>query len=152
MGGLRVRNVKSYGELIACVETSVKNYRDEFFPTDKNKSIAWLNNHVNSGGFFKVLEDSTGVVGYGAATICKPTIYSNQICLSQVAYHTTTKGRKAIEALRLFHKAMIDFARLSGVTLCVTSSILDNQDTFTRILERDGWTRRGGTLVMRVDP
>lgn len=146
-----VRNVRSYQEIVGIVTNSVNNYTDPFFPADLKKSIAWTYNHFNTGGFLKVIEKNGEVIAYGAATLMLPTVYSKVQSLTQVVYHTKTKGRDAVMALRLFHQAMVDHAKAKGIRVCTTSSLLDNYEVFYRVLARDGWMPRGCTLVMPID-
>jgi hypothetical protein len=142
-----IRKLKSVMELRDCVSNSIELYNDPFFPADKDYALRSILQAKQEGALIRVIEDKEKIVGWGIAALATPWLHSPDKQLSQLYYHTTLDGIKAVKALRLFHKEMVEYARKYKIRKCTTSSMLDNQETFYRILEKDGWIRRGCLLV-----
>jgi hypothetical protein len=71
--------------------------------------------------------------------------------LYQLYYHCSLSGYSAVKALILVHEAMIEAAREKDIRLVVTSSELDNHETFNRVLLKQGWIKRNRGLIYSID-
>jgi hypothetical protein len=147
---MEIRDIKSYDELRHCVHFAADNYRDMYFPVDKHYFLQKMIKAVKEGLRVKVILKDNVIVAWGGIAVGAPYLHSPEKEVSQMYYQTTLQGFSAVKALILFHKSMIEFAASIGVGKCTTTSIMDSQETFYKILDAEGWTRRGCAMVYRL--
>ena len=147
---IEVRDLKNYKEFQEWVDYAIDKYRDDVFKPNKSLSYNRLYTMIQNGAFFKILEYDKKIIAYGMAVITTPAFHSKTKALSMLYYHSKIDGIIAVKALKLFHREMIQYARDNKIPICMTNSILENYETFNRILISDGWERRGCSLVYRV--
>jgi hypothetical protein len=46
---------------------------------------------------------------------------------------------------------MIKYAAANSIRKCTTSSIMETQETFYRVLSKEGWKRKGCNMVFFLD-
>ena len=145
------RDFKNYQELKGCIERAADTYSDPLFPIDSEYAVKNAWQLIKSGAMNKVIEHDGQIVAFGLASVCSPYFHSRDREVQQTYYQTFVRGVTAVKALVCFHKTMIDYAATYRINKCTTSSIMDSQDTFYRILEKEGWIRRGCIMVYVLD-
>jgi hypothetical protein len=103
------------------------------------------------GDFFRIVKYNDELVGWIAAKVSSPYLHSREKVLYQLYYHCSLSGYSAVKALILVHEAMIEAAREKDIRLVVTSSELDNHETFNRVLLKQGWIKRNRGLIYSID-
>jgi hypothetical protein len=126
------------------------NNTDPYFLGERSYFEKNLMKVIQRGALFKVILMNNEIVAWGCAVIGAPYLHTREQEVSQMYYQTKLKGFSAVKALRLYHKSMIEYAEKNGIEKCVSTSIMDTQETFYRILEKDGWVRRGCTMVYKL--
>ena len=65
---------------------------------------------------------------------------------------TKISTKKIIDAINKAEtKSMIEAAKEKNVDLAITSSELDNSDSFNRILTKQGWIKRNKSLIYPIN-
>lgn len=148
---MEIRDITNYDELKLCVNLVIYQTEDPLFPVDERFALSNMNLLMRSKCLFKVILIDNKVVGWGCAKIGQPHLFSREKEVSLIYYQTILKGILAVKALKLFHKEMIVYALANKIQKCSTSSIMDTQETFYRILEKEGWIRRGASMLYVLD-
>ena len=148
---MEIREVSSYQELKQCVGLTRDTYKDPLFPPDEKYFFKNILRLWQSGASVKVVLKDKLIVSWGCIVISAPYLHSREVEASQMYYQTLLEGISAVKSLRMYHAEIIKFARKHKVSKCTTSSIMDSQETFYRILEKDGWKRRGCFMVYNLD-
>jgi predicted N-acetyltransferase YhbS len=131
----------------------VKLNDEDFIPADKNKAIKSFYDLVKAGAFLRILDDEDGeiVAWILAQKVDHPHI--NGKILQQVFYASSLKGLRAARAVITLHRALIEEAERLQIRRVITlGSYLDENNTFVKILERDGWKRRHYAAVYDLKP
>jgi hypothetical protein len=137
------RKLRTQQEAKFCVEMYVKMNDESFIPADKDKAIKSFYEMVKAGAFLRILDDEDDeiVAWVLAQKVEHPHI--NGKLLQQVFYASNLKGLKAAKAVIALHRSLIEEAeRLQIRRVLTLGSYLDENNTFVRILEKDGWKRR----------
>jgi hypothetical protein len=125
-------------------------YEDNLFVPDSKLALKNLFDHIESGGYFRVISEGKNILSWGSASVARPQMHSRGKALIQQYYHTVTEGTQAVRLLRLFHQDMVEYATMRRIPVCVSNSIMDNYHVFNRILAKDGWVQRGATMYKRT--
>jgi len=138
-----VRDILNVKELEYCLDMYYKQNDHSFVKIDKDFCLANITVHWRSKEFFKVLVKDNIIVGFLMATTNKNR-HCKESFLLQEYYTSTLKGFGAAKAVYILHDALIEVARKRKISLVVScGSHLDETNTFTKLLERNGWKRRG---------
>ena len=100
--------------------------------------------------YFKVMVIDGVVVAWMAAIEGSDQHHSSTKALSQIYYHTSLTGVKAVKALWRFHDHLMSYARRNKYEIVITSSSLPNKEGFNRALELRGWRRHQDKLFRLV--
>jgi hypothetical protein len=146
-----LRDIASYEELKACVKMAVHGYNDPLFPSDEKYGLVSMHRLLQSKCHFKVVIHEGNIVGWGCSRIGAPYPHSREKEVSLVYYQTILSGTKAVRALKIYHKSMIEYALDNCIAKCSSSSIMDTHETFYRILKQEGWIQRGSIMVYILD-
>jgi len=121
------------------------------FPITDASISAMLNSFLaNSQGYFRGLFDDEELVGWMYCMNGHSNHHSAVTGMSQVYYHSSLTGMKAVRGLLLIHEDFFKFAEKRGIEIAVTSSSLPNSDVFVRILQKGGWTPVGNGRLTRA--
>lgn len=142
-----IRGLKDYKELKYCVKFACERYDSLLFPPDENYFFNSMKQFIKDGGIVKVIIVNDEIVSWGGIHISAPYLHTPEKEVSQMYYQTKLSGVLAVRSLRLYHESMVEHAKLHGIHKCTSSSIMGTQDTFYRILEKDGWVRSGCVMV-----
>lgn len=148
---LKLRPLNNYQELKDVLKGICDRYNDPLFPTDYKFALSNIFKIYKSNALLVVIEYNDKAVGLGAAAINAPYLHSREKEVSQMYYQTSLEGIPAVKALMLYHKTLVEYAKVNGISKCTSTSIMDNQDVFYRVLEKEGWIRRGCVMVYLLD-
>jgi hypothetical protein len=151
---IEIDKLNTLEELNECFKLSVdyfSEYESVEVSIDEDLCKANLFTLARRGDFFRVVKDDSKIVGWIAAKVIKPYMHSRQTALYQLYYHCNLSGYKAAKALILVHEAMIETAKDKRTDLVITSSDLDNSDSFNRILIKQGWIKRNKSLIYPIN-
>lgn len=148
---IKIIEPTSEDQLKRCVDIYIAQH-DDFFPVDRN--ICYRNVMAYwrmPTEYVKIIEHNRTIVGFiaGAITTSK---HSREKYLLQEYYVTNLKGFSAAKAVFLAHRDFEKFARDQRISMVISQgSHMDPDHTFTRLLEKDGWSRRGHIAIKRFD-
>lgn len=137
-------------DLKFCIELYY-NLNDHFFITvDKNESLKNLIELFYKRNFIRIIKKDSKIIAWILA-IKNKQMHSKEILLQQVYYASSEKGFLAYKCVVLLHNEMLEEAKKLKVDLALSQgSHLDENNTFSRILEKNGWDRRGHTAIYRL--
>ena len=151
---LKIDKARTFEDLDKCLNISLDHFT-EFESVEVSIDEKFCKSNLftlaRRGDFFRVVKRDEEIVGWIAAKICAPYLHSQDKVLYQLYYHTSLSGYLAVKALILVHEAMIDSAREKNIRLVVTSSELENSDSFNRILMKQGWMKRNKSLIYPIN-
>jgi hypothetical protein len=151
---IEIDKIKTLEELEECLKLSIdyfSEYESVEISIDPDLCKSNLFTLARRGDYFRVLKEDSRVVGWIAAKVIRPYLHSRQTALYQLYYHCNLSGYKAVKALILVHESMIEAAKEKNVDLAITSSELDNSDSFNRILTKQGWIKRNKSLIYPIN-
>jgi hypothetical protein len=151
---LKIDKARTFEDLDKCLNISLNHFA-EFesveISIDEDFCKSNLFSLARRGDFFRVVKQDEEIVGWIAAKIATPYLHSKDKVLYQLYYHTNLSGYIAVKALILVHEAMIESAKEKRIRLVVTSSELENSDSFNRILMKQGWIKRNKSLIYPIN-
>jgi hypothetical protein len=151
LANMKVVKPRTIEDIAACVEIYNSINDHSFLHMDVETSFSNFLKLSKQGFFMRLLVDDTGVVrAWIFASKVKP-VHSDRFSFQQDYFASNLSGVKAYKAVVLLHEAMIEEAtRLNIGTAISQGSHMDETFTFTRILEKQGWQRRGHIAVKRL--
>lgn len=141
---------KNYSDLKTCIEIYYTYNEGGLLPQDFKASLESLNRHVSNGDFLFIIKDEGEIVAWILAIIHKPDSMHERV-LQQNFYGSKLKGIKAVKAVRMAHKALVELAikkKLRYVFSCASHQ--DPTLQLCRILEKDGWQSEGYFLLYKI--
>jgi hypothetical protein len=137
-------------ELAICINIYADYNDNSFIAVNRRKSLLQLTDRVNQGQLFYTIKDGDVIVGWVLAEQLKHP-FSTHSFLQQSFYVTSLSGIKAARAVILAHEELIRQAELRRIDLVISvGSFYDEQNVFTKILEKRGWSRRGHTAIWKT--
>lgn len=137
-----LRKAKSREELKQCVDLYSEQEEDELFKIDRLVSLTNLTSQSKLE-FFRVIMENEKVSGW---ILAHKTLnqFNGLNELSQQFYTSSFSGLKAVKAVVLAHKEMINYAEACRIPV-VTSHASHNDLALVlpRILAKNGWSTRG---------
>lgn len=145
-----IKNIKETKEVEHCVDMYLALNDYSFMPANREIAIKNLSLAVRRNKFVKVLKMNDKIVSWIYADSGASLHMSTNI-IQQFYYCSELKGPAAYKSVKLLHDALIDYAEKKGYELIISSgSHFDKDYTFTRILEKLGWERRGYIAVYKT--
>ncbi len=115
-----------------------------FLPADRNFAIQNLSLSVRRKKFVRALVDEDDKIVSWIFADSNNSLHMKTNILQQYYYCSNLKGIAAFKSVKILHDALIDYAEKMGYEIVMSpGSHLDEDHTFTRILEKLGWERRG---------
>ena len=146
------RPINSNKEIIEVIELYSAINDEEFMPVHKEYAYRNIWMHVKQKKFHRLYLEDNIIIGF---IFCSP-FQNYHFCgrlFAQEYFFTNAKGRKACNVIKILHNEMIKEAvRLKCNAVVSAGSHLDEDYTFTRILEKQGWLRRGHLAVKYLTP
>lgn len=146
-----VDKIKSQADVEACVKIYRPQNDESFLPSSESVCLASFLAMMSNGFFVRVLKKDDEIVGFiiGEKGV---SAHIPGAIVRQVYYASNLKGVEAYRAVKLLHKALVEFAEKQRVkTVLSQGSFLDPSNIFARILEKEGWERRHYLAVKRLD-
>jgi len=123
---------------------------DEYFTYDLEKAIYKTELMWKMGSFIRLYIEDNEILGFIIADIVD-LIHLKDCVYKQLWYASRCKGFKAAKVVKKLHEALIEEAENKKVGLVLsTGSHLDEDNTFTKLLERFGWLRHGHTAFWKT--
>jgi len=130
-------------DLTEFVDIYISVAGNQILPLDRNVSISNIRQKYLNKAFIRGLKDENGITGF---ILGEPVQHPHLsfIVMQQMYFASNYKGIKAAKAVIILHKALYDFAELRHIPMVMsTGSFLDENNVFTKILEKQGWSRTG---------
>lgn len=137
-------------DLKNCIEIYYSLNDHSYINVDKDESLQNLKQFYYKRDFIRIVKRENKIIAWILA-IKNKQLHSKEFHLQQLYYACSEKGFTAYRCVILLHEAMIEEAKRIKVNLLLSQgSHLDENNTFTKILERNGWDRRGHTALYRL--
>lgn len=138
-----MNELKTLNEIEYCVDMYLSQNDYKFLNADREIAIQNLSLAVRRKKFVRVLKMDDKIVSWIFADKGH-SLHMKTNILQQYYYCSNLKGIAAYKSVKILHEALIDYAEKMGYEIILSpGSHLDEDYTFTRILEKLGWERRG---------
>lgn len=145
-----INRIISLKEIETCVDMYLALNDYSFLPANRELAIKNLSLAVRRNKFVRVLKMNDKIVSWIYADSGTSSHMSTNI-IQQFYYCSELKGIAAYKSIKILHEALIDYAEKRGYHLVISpGSHFDEDYTFTRILEKLGWERRGYIAVYKT--
>jgi hypothetical protein len=122
----------------------------QFINADLMTSINGLKHIVKTNKFAKVILVDNAVVGFITGDRYNSPFMAERVFM-QTFYFSNLKGVAAIRAIKLAHKALVDYAIKFKYDSCYSSGSFQDKDlVFARTLEKEGWQRRSYACTLNL--
>jgi hypothetical protein len=133
-----------------CVDMYLSQNDDSFIEADKDLAYHNLTMLVRRNKFVRMAVKDNKILGWIYANIGVNPHIRNKI-FQQYYFTSTQSGIMAARIVKFLHEEMIEEAKRLDIHLAMsTGSHLDENNTFTKILERYGWERRGHVAIKKL--
>jgi hypothetical protein len=136
-------NPSSEQQLKFCADLYISYNDSSFISIDQQFCYENIIKHWKSLNYIKLIVDNNQIIGFIMAS---PSMskHSKDRFMLQEYYCTNAQGFKAAKAVKLAHQDLIEYARKNRFKFVISqSSHMDPDHTFTKLLEKFGWQRRG---------
>ena len=125
----------------------LKLNNQDFLPACRETSIQNLIIKVRRGKYVRVVRKSNRIVAWIYADLVQLE-HTDYTCFQQLYYASDATGFPAARYLRMLHADMIRQAYATNAQYCISiASHIDTGCVLTRLLEKDGWARKGHVAV-----
>ena len=146
-----IDKIRSLGDIEQCVQMYLALNDQSFLPASAEVSIQNMVMKVRRGRYVRVIRKDTSIVAWIYADLVQLE-HTDYLCFQQLYYASSAKGFSAARYLRLLHSDMVAQARATNAKYCVSvASHMDDTCVLTRLLEKDGWSRRGHVAVFDLE-
>jgi hypothetical protein len=141
---------RTAADIHTCFElyASLNDYT--FMDVEIEKAIHSLMQKAKSGKFVRMRVIDNKIVAWICAELVSLP-HSNERIMQQTYYASNQSGTAAYRSVLALHAAMEEEAVRKGCTLIASpGSHLDERFTFAKILEKNGWSRRGYLAIKSI--
>ena len=118
-----------------------------FLPASREVSTQNLIVKVRRGKYVRVVRKDKRIVAWIYADLVQLE-HTDYACFQQLYYASDAAGFSAARYLRILHSDMVRQARATNAEYCISiASHMDTECVLTRLLERDGWVRKGHVAI-----
>ena len=133
-----------------CVDMYLKLNDENFIPADKQLAYDNLSNLVRRNKFVRMAVKDDKIIGWIYATPGL-NLHTKEKILQQSYFCSNQTGISAARVIKFLHQELIEEAKRLDIKLVMsTGSHFDEDNTFTKILERYGWERRGYIAIKKL--
>jgi hypothetical protein len=133
-----------------CVDMYLKLNDESFIPADKQLAYDNLSNLVRRNKFVRMAVKEDKIIGWIYA-IPGLNLHTKEKILQQSYFCSNQTGISAARVIKFLHQELIEEAKRLDIKLVMsTGSHFDEDNTFTKILERYGWERRGYIAIKKL--
>ena len=144
---IKLEKIKSLEDIEQCVQMYLSINDQSFLPASADVSIQNMVMRVRRGRYVRVVRKHDEIVAWIYADLVQLE-HTDYSCFQQLYYASSAKGFAAARYLRLLHSDMVNQARTTNARYCVSiSSHMDETFVLARLLEKDGWQRRGHVAI-----
>ena len=118
-----------------------------FLPASREVSTQNLIVKVRRGKYVRVVRKDNRIVAWIYADLVQLE-HTDYACFQQLYYASDAVGFSAARYLRILHSDMVRQARATNAEYCISiASHMDTECVLTRLLEKDGWVRKGHVAI-----
>lgn len=145
-----IDQISTAQEVEECVDLYLSIVDQSWLPASRDTSIKSLMDKVRRQKFVRLIKKDSRIIAW---------IYADQVALphadyslfQQIYYASNQSGSLAYKCVVALHDSMYEAGKLTDAKYCISvGSPFDNDNTFTRILEKNGWIRRGHTATKEL--
>jgi len=143
--------IRTKEDIHECISMYLSLSDESFLPSDYNSAYKSLFNAVRTKHFVRCIRENNVIVAW---IYCEPVQvqHMKEPVFQQIYYCSLSTGRNAVRYVKILHDEMIIEAKKRGLEYCTsTGSHMDPSFVFARILEKNGWQRRGFIAVKHLD-
>lgn len=145
-----ITKIKSKEEILDCVNLYYNLNDHSFIEIDKKECIKNLTKIILDKEFVRILKHNDKIIAWLWARKVQ-ALHSIIPMFQQMYYACSEKGFLAYKSVVLLHEAMIEEAKRQRISFAISQgSHMDPDNTYVRILERNGWERRGHVAIYRI--
>lgn len=145
-----IDTIKTKEEVEYCVQMYYDLNDHDFIDVDFDTSFKTLFQLVRLKKFVRVLKQEEKIIAWIYAEKVKIAHMAYPV-LQQMYYASNQTGIKAARCVKLLHQELIKHAEEINVnTILSPGSHMDPNFVFAKILEKDGWERRGFLAIKRI--
>lgn len=146
---MKLDEIRSKEELEYCVDMYMSQNDISFLPADRDTSIKNLKKAYRND-FVRVVRDK-GVIIAWAWFLRINLPYTDKEFFQQYFYTSNCTGVKAYKCVIMLHEAAEEEAKRLKIRYLISQgSHMDPHCVFAKMLERQGWQRRGHTAVLKL--
>jgi hypothetical protein len=146
-----IRKIKNKDELHDCVKIYMKFSQPELIRADYDTSVRSMRQIIGIRGFLRVAEVDGVIRAWLLADIRKNECIKDPV-LQQCFFASDLTGTQAVKAVILLHEELIEEAKRREINCVISNgSNVDEKNVFTRILEKQGWSRIGYVATWHLD-
>lgn len=147
---MQVRQLQTKEEVRFCTDMYCDLNDDSFIDVNRNESYYNLLKLVKNNAFARVIVRDDKILAWILAQKMQP-LHMDYPIFQQMYYASKESGVLAYKCVIKLHEAMIEEAkRLKIGAVLSQGSHMDSDYTFTRILEKSGWSRRGYVAILKL--
>ena len=142
-----IDKIRSLADIEECVSMYLKLNDQNFLPASSEVSTQNLIVKVRRGKYVRVIRKGNRIVAWIYADLIQLE-HTDYTCFQQLYYASDAVGFSAARYLRMLHSDMVSQARATNAEYCISiASHMDTECVLTRLLEKDGWVRKGHVAV-----
>ena len=150
-GVIQIIKPRNKDDVRALVEMYYQQNDFTFLPASLEEAYRSLFGAVRANRFVRMALRDSEILGFIYADISKSTHMIEKM-YQQLYYTSNQKGLLAARLVVLLHEALIEEAKLKKINLVVSAgSHMDEDCVMARILEKNGWKRKGYLAVYKID-
>jgi hypothetical protein len=144
---MALRPMKTLKDVTACIDLYLRQPGVDFLLPDRDASIRELGKAVSRGQPNRVMEREGRIVGWILGAVVKHS-HNNFTTLQQLYCCVDDEGLRAVRTVLSLHEWFEEEGVRLGVRRVMSQgSCLDENNSFARLLELHGWSRRGHTAL-----
>ena len=147
---MELDSIHSKADIQACV--SLYAALNDFSFLNADEAVAYKNllTAAKKQHFIRVLRENNRIIAW-AWFIKTQSLHMKESQYQQHYFASNQTGIKAARCVKLLHRAAIEEAKTLDVAFVISQgSHMDENNIFAKILEKDGWLRRGHTAVFKL--
>lgn len=146
-----LKEIASEKDLHYCVSVYAEANDESFLPVHFETALSYIRQQMLNGGFLRIIVKDNVQVGAVLAIKSKAASHSNLNALIQNYYYCSLTGFQAAKAVIYVHNEIEKEARKRRLPLAIsTGSHMDANNTFIKILAKQGWDTRGYIAIKRL--
>jgi hypothetical protein len=148
---MRLSKIYSLSEVKECVELYYNLGDHNFVNANKEYWVSNLSQAVLRNKFVRVIKQEEKIIAWMWADKVQ-LAHNPEPIFQQLYYASNTTGFTSFRCVKLLHEALLDEARRLKLSSALSMSSHEDEDfTFTRMLERLGWERRGYIAIYKLN-